>query len=181
MNLSGIISIGGMPGLYKVVAQSKNGVIVESLQDKKRFPAYSTSKISALEDISMFTTGDDKPLADIMQSIYDKEKGGKALDNKADDKAVIAYFSEILPDYDKDRVYVSNMRKLFSWYNILQETGNLKLKEEGSEEKTEEKKIKPSAEEKKAAKTTVKDTTKAKAKTKSPTMKVAGVRKSGTA
>lgn len=180
MNLSGIISIGGMPGLYKVVAQSKNGVIVESLTDKKRFPAYSTSKISALEDISMFTTGDDKPLSDIMQSIYDKEKGGKAIDNKADDKAITAYFAEILPDYDKERVYVSNMRKLFSWYNTLQETGNLKLKEAGEEEnKAEEKKIKVAEEKTKVAKTAAKDTS--KAKTKSPTMKVAGVRKSGTA
>ncbi|MFL5753168.1 MAG: DUF5606 domain-containing protein [Bacteroidia bacterium] len=179
MNLSGIISIGGMPGLYKVVAQSKNGVIVESLNDKKRFPAYSTNKISALEDISMFTSGDDKPLSEIMQAIYDKEKGGKAIDNKADDKAIEAYFAEVLPDYDKERVYVSNMRKLFSWYNILQETGNLKLKEEGEEAKGEEKKIKTAEEKAKIAKTTVKDTS--KAKTKSPTIKVAGVRKSGTA
>jgi hypothetical protein len=179
MNLSGIISIGGMPGLFKVVAQSKNGVIVESMLDKKRFPAYSTSKISALEDISMFTTGDDKPLSEIMQSIYDKEKGGKAIDNKADDKAIVAYFAEILPDYDKERVYISNMRKLFAWYNIMQETGNLKLDDEKTESSAEEKKVKTAEEKTKVAKTTVKDTS--KVKTKSPTMKVAGVRKSGTA
>ncbi len=183
MDLSGIISIGGMPGLYKVVAQSKNGVIVESVADKKRFPAFATHKISALEDISMFTTGDDKPISEIMKAIYDKENGGKCPDNKVDDKAVLAYFTEILPDYDKERVYVSNMRKLFSWYNILQETGNLKVKENVSDSGNDaEKKVKTSEEKPKkaAVKTTVKDTAKP-AKTKTPTLKAAGVRKTGAA
>ena len=181
MDLSGIISISGMPGLYKVVAQSKNGVIVESLVEKKRFPAYATNKISSLDDISMFTTGDDKPLSEILKAIFEKEKGGKCLDNKADDKAVVAYFLEILPDYDKERVYVSNMRKLFNWYNLLQETGNLKLRE-NKEEIDADKKVKVIEDKPKKAltKTTVKDTSKP-AKTKTPTMKVAGVRKAGTA
>ncbi len=186
MDLSGIISIGGMPGLYKVVAQSKNGVIVESLIDKKRFPAFSTHKISALEDISMFTNTGDKPLPEIMKSIYTKENGSKCIDNKADDKSIESYFLEILPDYDKDRVYVSNMRKLFAWYNLLQETSNLKLKEnkeEGSAAETDKKtkavvdeKVKKAAT--KAA--TSKDTSKPK-KTNTPAIKVAGVRKTGSA
>src|SRR6185312_1291403 len=106
--------------------------------EKKRFPVFGASKISALEDISMFAESGDKPLSEIMKSIYDKEKGGKAIDHKADDKAVAAYFAEILPDYDKERVYVSNMRKLFGWYNLMHETGNLKEveeTEEGSEKK----------------------------------------------
>ena len=181
MDLSGIISISSMPGLYKVVAQSKNGVIVESLTDKKRFPAFSNNKISSLEDISMFTTGEDKSISDILKAIYDKEKGGKCIDNKVDDKAVIAYFLEILPDYDKDRVYVSNMRKLYSWYNLLQETGNLKLKETKDAVESEKKVKNPDEKIKKTkAKTAVKDTSKP-AKTKTPTLKVAGVRKAGTA
>ncbi|MGZ4100068.1 MAG: DUF5606 family protein, partial [Bacteroidia bacterium] len=133
IDLTGIISISGQPGLYKIVAQSKNGIIVEGLSDKKRVNVYSSTKVSTLGDISMFTTGDDKPIEEIMTSIFEKEKGGAAVDNKADDKTVEKYFAEILPDYDKDRVYVSNMRKLFSWYNALQSTGNLKEKEEKKE------------------------------------------------
>lgn len=170
-----------MPGLYKVVAQSKNGVIVESLTEKKRFPAYATNKISSLEDISMFTTGDDKPISEILKAIFDKEKGGKCIDNKADDKTVAAYFSEVLPDYDKDRVYVSNMRKLFVWYNLLQETGNLKQKENNAETEGD-KKVKSTDDKPKktVTKTAVKDTSKP-AKTKTPTLKAAGVRKTGTA
>jgi hypothetical protein len=177
MDLSGIISISGMPGLYKVVANSKSGVIVESLTEKKRFPVFGASKISALEDISMFAESGDKPLSEIMKSIYDKEKGGKSVDAKADDKEVTKYFSDILPDYDKERVYVSNMRKLFSWYNLLQETGNLKEVEENKEE-GETKKVKLNADDNKkvAAK---KETS--KVKTSAGNRKTTGVRKAGTA
>ena len=179
MNLSGIISINGMPGLFKVVASSKSGVIVESLTEKKRFPVFGASKISALEDISMFAESGDKPISEIMKSIFDKEKGGKAADHKADDKTIIAYFSEILPDYDKERVYISNMRKLFSWYNMLQETGNLKAEEAVAEGET--KKTKLTAEEKKkvAAAGAKKDNS--KVKTSAGNRKTTGVRKAGTA
>jgi hypothetical protein len=178
IDLTGIISISGQPGLYKIVAQSKNGIIVEGLTDKKRINVYSSTKVSTLSDISMFTTGDDKPIEEIMTSIFEKEKGGAAVDNKADDKAVEKYFSEILPDYDKDRVYVSNMRKLFSWYNTLQSTGNLKEKEE---KKDSEEKVKlPKEEKAKAAKkTSAKSNT--KTKTSAGVKKTAGVRKTGTA
>jgi hypothetical protein len=176
MNLEGIISISGMPGLYKVVGQMKNGVIAESLNDKKRSPIYSHQQISTLEDISMFTTGDNKPVADIMKSIFDKEKGGACIDHKADEKQIIAYFESVLPDYDKERVHVSNMRKLFSWYNALQTTGNLKLKEGATEEKT-----KVHAEEKpKKVTAKVKPDT-AKVAVSKGVKKTAGVRKTGTA
>ncbi len=180
MNLSGIISINGMPGLFKVVASSKSGVIVESLTEKKRFPVFGASKISALEDISMFAESGDKPISEIMKTIFDKEKGGKAADHKADDKAIVAYFSEILPDYDKERVYISNMRKLFSWYNMLHETGN--LKEVEAVEEGETKKPKLTAEEKKkvaAASAKTKDNS--KVKTSAGNRKTTGVRKAGTA
>lgn len=182
IDLTGIIAISGQSGLYKVVAQSKNGIIVESLADKKRTSISSTAKVSSLEDISMFTTGEDKPVSEIMKSIFDKEKGGPAIDAKADDKAVIAYFESVLPDYDKERVYTSNMRKLFTWYNGLQTTGNLKEKEaEKAEETATEKKVKAPAAEKKAAvkKTATKDMP--KAKTSAGVKKTAGVRKTGTA
>lgn len=167
-----------MPGLYKVVGQMKNGVIAESVNDKKRVPIHSHQQISSLEDISMFTTGDNKPVADIMQAIYDKEKGGKAVDHKADDKQIIAYFESVLPDYDKERVYVSNMRKLFNWYNLLQETGNLKLKEEGEKHDDKTKVQHHDDHAKKFAKPAGKENMKANSK---GAKKTAGVRKTGTA
>ncbi len=180
IDLTGIIAISGQPGLYKVVAQSKNGIIVEGLADKKRTSISSTAKVSSLEDISMFTTGEDKPVAEIMKSIFDKEKGGPAVDSKADDKTIIAYFSAILPEYDKERVYTSNMRKLFNWYNGLQASGSLKVKEAEAKEESTEKKIVKAATEKKAAvkKTTAKEP---KAKTSTGVKKTAGVRKTGVA
>jgi len=180
IDLKGFISITGLPGLFKIVAQSKNGIIVEGLSDKKRVNVYATTKVSTLSDISMFTTGDDKPLNEIMTAIYEKEKGGVALDHKADDKAIEIYFSEILPDYDKDRVYVSNMRKLFSWYNILQSTGNLKTEEENKDGKEAEAKALKATEEKaKAAKKSVAKEPKAKAV--AGVKKTTGVRKTGSA
>lgn len=180
IDLTGFISISGQPGLFKIVAQSKNGIIVEGLTDKKRLNIYSSTKVSTLSDISMFTTGDDKPIDEIMTNISEKEKGGPAIDNKADDKAIEKYFGEVLPDYDKDRVYVSNMRKLFSWYNALQSTGNLKEKEENKEGDDKALNAKLSEEKNKAAKKTGgKDNT--KAKTSAGVKKTTGVRKTGTA
>jgi hypothetical protein len=181
IDLTGIISISGQPGLYKIVAQSKNGIIVEGLSDKKRMNIYSTTKVSTLSDISMFTTGDDKPIEDIISAIYEKEKGGPAVDNKADDKTIEKYFSEILPDYDKERVYVSNMRKLFTWYNSLQATDNLKEKDESKEGDEKAVAAKALEDKHKAAvkKTSGKDTT--KTKTSAGVKKTSGVRKTGTA
>jgi len=177
IDLTGIISIAGQPGLYKLVAQSKNGIIIEGLADKKRTNIYSTTKVSTLADIGMYTSGDDKPIEEIMTSVFEKEKGGPCVNSKADDKEIISYFTQILPDYDKERVYVSNMRKLFNWYTILQSTGNLKEKEAGKEGE-ENKAVK--AEEKTKAKTNLKDSSK-NVKTSAGVTKTAGVRKTGTA
>lgn len=178
IDLTGIISISGQPGLYKIIAQSKNGIIVESLSDKKRLNVYASTKVSTLSDISMFTTGDDKPLEEIMTAVFEKEKGGAAIDSKADDKAIESYFSEILPEYDKERVYISNMRKLIGWYNGLQSTGNLKEKEENKEAEDKSKVVK--AEEKPKAKKAVAKST-AKTKTTAGVKKTTGVRKTGAA
>jgi hypothetical protein len=164
-----------MPGLYKVVGQMKNGVIAESLADKKRIPVLASQQISALEEISMFTTGENKPVADILKTIFEKEKGGKCVDHKADEKQIVSYFESVLPDYDKEKVYPSNMRKLFSWYNLLQETGNLKLKEEGKSEE----KVKVSHNEEHGKKFSSANT-KVKADTKGA-KKTSGVRKTGVA
>ena len=179
IDFKGIIAISGQPGLYKIVAQSKNGIIVEGLTDKKRVNVYASTRVSTLTDISMFTTGDDKPIDEIMTAIFEKEKGGAAIDNKADDKAVAEYFGSVLPDYDKERVYVSNMRKLFSWYNTLQATGNLKQKEENAEEGAKEVAPVKAEEKAKTRKTAAKDTT--KPKTSAGVKKAAGVRKTGSA
>lgn len=178
MDLSGLISVSGMSGLYKVVGQMKNGVIAESLSDKKRVPIHAHQQISSLEDISMFTTGDNKPVSEILKSIYDKEKGGKCIDYKADEKEIVAYFTSILPDYDKERVYASNMRKLFNWYNLLQETGNLKVKEAGDKDTEGKAKVQHHDEAKKFAKPNAKENVKANTKGARTT---SGVRKTGVA
>jgi hypothetical protein len=178
MDLSGIISVSGMPGLYKVVGQMKNGVIAESLNDKKRVPIHAHQQISSLEDISMFTTGDNKPVSDILKAIFEKEKGGKCIDYKADEKQIITYFESVLPDYDKERVYASNMRKLFNWYNLLQETGNLKTKEAGEKHDDKTKVQHHDDATKKFAKPSSKESGKANTK---GAKKTSGVRKTGVA
>lgn len=177
MDLSGIISIAGMSGLFKVIAQTKNGLIVESLIDKKRVQAFSTHKISALEDVSIYSTGDDVPLKDVFQKIYEKEKGGPCIDHKSADADLKKYFKSAFAEYDEERVYVSDIKKVLNWYNALQKDGLLEKKEESEADKL---KIKNLADAKGAVKT-VKDTGPKSVKTASSKVKVQGVRKSGVA
>lgn len=123
--LKNILSITGKPGLYKLVNRGHNMLIVESLIDGKRTPTYARDKIVSLADVSMFTTGDDIELWKVLEAASKKE-GGKAasLDpKKADNKEVFAWFDEVLPDWDRDRVYPTDVRKLISWYNILVAAG----------------------------------------------------------
>ncbi len=138
MDLSGIISISGKPGLYKVIAHAKNGLVVESLLDGKRMNAHVTHRISALEDISIYTYDDDVPLGDVYQSIFEKEDGGAAINHKASANELKEYLTEVLPNFDEDRVYHSDLKKLFQWYNLLQSNDLLKQKEESDEEPAEE-------------------------------------------
>ncbi len=119
MDLKEILSIAGKPGLFKTVAQTKSGVIVESLLDGKRIQAFASDKISSLGEISIFTVSDDKPLAEVLTQLFAKTEGKPAPDAKVDDKLVKTFFAEVVPDYDAERVYVSHMRKIFSWFNIL--------------------------------------------------------------
>ena len=181
IDLTGFISITGQPGLYKIVAQSKNGIIVEGLSDKKRLNIYASTKVSTLTDISMFTTGEDKPLNEIVTAVFEKEKGGLALDNKSDDKASEAYFAGVVPNYDKDRVYVSNMRKLFGWYNTLQSTDNLKTEEENKGKDGEEKSKALKATEAKAESKKNVSKEMSSVKAVAGNKKTTGVRKTGTA
>jgi len=132
--LEGILSISGHGGLFKMVSQAKNSIIVESLIDGKRMPAYATSRISALEDISVFTEEGDKKLEEIFKLIYEKEGGKEAISPKSPASELKSYFEEILPDYDRDRVYVSDIKKILSWYNLLVEQGLLNVTEESGEE-----------------------------------------------
>lgn len=111
--LKGILAIGGQPGLYKLIAETKNHLIVESLETGKRMPAYTTAKISTLEDIAIFTETEEVPLKEIFQKISEKENGGPAIDHKAPADTLKAFFEEILPDYDRDRVYVSISKRFY--------------------------------------------------------------------
>ncbi|WP_346859266.1 DUF5606 domain-containing protein [uncultured Draconibacterium sp.] len=136
--LKGILAISGQSGLFKLVAESKNSIIVESLDTQKRIPVYSSAKVSALEDIAIYTYEGDIPLKDIFKSISDKEEGGQSLSPKASGNELKAYFEEVVPEFDKDRVYVSDIKKVLNWYNSLQEKDLLDFTE--PEEDTEEKK-----------------------------------------
>jgi hypothetical protein len=138
MNLKDILSISGEPGLFKFIAQGRNAIIVEHLETKKRKTAHGSAKVSSLEDISIFTEKEDLPLGKVFDLIFEKEKGGPAIDSKSDPVKLKTYFGEILPDYDKDRVYVSDMKKVVVWYNILHKLGLL-VKDEPESEKEKEK------------------------------------------
>lgn len=138
MDLSKILSISGRPGLYKVISQSKNAVIVESVIDKKRFPAFAHERMSTLEEISIFTTGEDRPLKDVLKAFHEKLEGKPAVDPKAGDAALLKQFGEIVADYDPDRVYISDIRKMVSWYNLLLSNELLDFTEEVAGEKQEE-------------------------------------------
>lgn len=134
--LQRIVSIAGKPGLYRLVNRGKNMLIVESLTDGRRVPAYARDKVVSLADVSMYTLGDgDTPLAEVLEKVK-TVADGKPVDAKGmDDAAIRAYFKEILPDFDEERVYTTDIRKLFSWYNQLVAAGVTDFKaEETSEE-----------------------------------------------
>ena len=118
--LKEILSISGKPGLYKLVSQGKNMLIIESLNDGKRIPAYSKDKVVSLGDIAIFTETAEVKLGLVLEAIKTKESGAvSSVDSKADNDKLRAYMTEILPDYDRDRVYPSDIRKLINWYNSL--------------------------------------------------------------
>lgn len=130
MKLTGIIAISGKPGLYTVVAQGKSNVIVQSIETGRKMPAFATDRISALEDISIYTIEGDELLSTVYQSMYDKLNGEEAMSHKDDINDLKAFFSEVLPDFDEDRVHNSDIKKVFQWYNLLQKAGLLKAASE---------------------------------------------------
>ncbi len=184
MDLSGIIAVAGMSGLYKVVAQTKNGLIVESLTDKKRVPVYATNKVSTLEDVRIYSTGDDVPLKEVLQKIYDKENSGLATDHKSPDAELKKYFKTAFPEYDEDRVYVSDIKKVINWYNTLHKHGLLEKKEDvaiDDKSKEDKPKLMVATDGKIGTKTKLKDTSLKPVKTASSKVKTQGVRKTGVA
>ena len=156
MNIDGIIAVSGKPGLYKVIGQTKNGVIVTSLSDGKKLAMSSSSKMSALQDIAIYTYAEEIPLVDVLEKIRIKEEGKATIGHKSSAAVLSDYFRTILDDYDEDRVYPSDIKKVISWYNTLQKEG---LAVESVEEEAPEE-VKEKKEEKKP-----KAKTKAKAKT----------------
>jgi len=119
MELKDIVAINGKPGLYEIKAQSKGGIIVESLIDSKRIPITVTHNISALNEIAIYTYEEEIPLRIVLKSIGEKENGKEALSHKESDKVLTSYFREVLPNFDEERVYTSNIKKIVQWYNLL--------------------------------------------------------------
>ena len=131
--LKEILSISGKSGLYKLISQGKNMLIVESLIDKKRQPTYAHEKVVSLADVAIFTEDEEKPLADVFGLLMDKEDGKKVcIDLKAGNDVLRSYFAEVLPNYDRERVYPTDIKKLINWYNLLIDNGITEFK--GNEE-----------------------------------------------
>ena len=150
MDLSKIITVAGRSGLYRILAQGRQALIVESLADGKRLPVHSSVRVSSLEEISMFTTGDDVPLTEVLGKLFEQEGGKLGFDlRKADDEALYAKLGEVLPDHDRERIYASDLRKLFGWYELLVKSGVLA---KAAEKEAEQAKEEVSKEEKKPAK-----------------------------
>lgn len=141
MDLSSILAISGKPDLNELVSRTKTGAIVKNLVTGVKFPVFSTNSISQLSEIRMFTVDDEKPLADVMESIY-KELDAKPTDfdpKKADNGVLFGLMAKVLPDYDTERVHASDAKKLFSWYNILLNAGKLTPTEEDAPKSDEPK------------------------------------------
>jgi len=119
IQLKDILAISGKGSLFKLVAQARNGIVVESLEDNKRHVAPATARVSSLEDIAIFTVDEEVPLADIFYMMHEKSDGKEILSHKAPVDELKSYFQELVPEYDEDRVYVSDIKKVFQWYNQL--------------------------------------------------------------
>tara|TARA_Y100000385_G_scaffold147877_1_gene153448 strand:- start:858 stop:1409 length:552 start_codon:yes stop_codon:yes gene_type:complete len=164
MDLKEIVSIAGRPGLYKIIAQGKNSVFVESLIDKKRFPAHASDKISSLGDISIYTLDDDVKLEEVYEKMFKVLDGKHALSHKEDSQKLRDFIIGFLPNYDSDKVYDSDVKKLFQWYNILHKTGLLVFDKETDDKSTDD----ASTASKKVKKSTPKPKSSPKPKPKSP-------------
>ena len=155
MVLKDILAISGEPGLFRFIAQGKNSIIVEHLETQKRSSAYGSAKVSSLEDIAIFTEKEDVPLGKVFDLIYEKTNGEAAIDSKVDGTKLKNWFEGILPDYSRDKVYVSDMKKVALWYNILHKL-NMLIKEEAEAETEAEAEDEPETKTKTKTKTKIK-------------------------
>ena len=119
MEFSKVMAIAGKPGLYEILSQTKNGVVVKSIIDGKRTAVNASNNVSLLENIAIYTYDEEVPLAIVLKNIADKEAGKEGISHKESNKVLTSYFSEVLPTYDEERVYTSNIKKVIQWYNIL--------------------------------------------------------------
>lgn len=166
MDLSNILTISGKNGLFKVVTQAKNSVIVESLADGRKLPVFPSDRSSSLEDISIFTLEEDMPLKDVLLKIFEKEDGKPSMDPRSAPAELAAHFETVLPDYDKERVYHSDIKKVYTWYGILLEKGLITKPSDEEKEKEKEKETEALSQEEdvQAEPTAAKAAAKAKAK-----------------
>ncbi len=153
MDLTKIISISGKPGLYKLISQAKGGFIVEDLDKGKKTSISAQNNVSLLENVAIYGVSEEFPLKDVFTKIYNKENGGACISHKESGASLRKYMEEVLPEYDESRVYDSDLKKLFQWYNILQAKGLVtpepETEEVAAEETPEEK---PKAKKEKAKK-----------------------------
>lgn len=137
MDLKGIVSISGRPGVFKIISQGKNSAIVESLLDQKRSPIFASEKMSAIEEISIYTLDEDIKLTIVFEKLLAKHAGKESISHKADEAELRANFSDLLPNYDIERVYLSDIKKVFQWYNLLVNKGLLMLEKEPTQNSSE--------------------------------------------
>ena len=123
MNVEKILAIAGKPGLYALKIQTRTGFVAESFLDGKKITVGLRSNVSLLSEISVYTQTEEKPLAEVLRNIALKEDEGPAISHKEDTAKLVAYFLEVLPDYDQERVYPSDIKKIINWYNTLQAKG----------------------------------------------------------
>ncbi|MBK5203225.1 MAG: DUF5606 domain-containing protein [Prolixibacteraceae bacterium] len=136
--LKGLLAISGQAGLFKMVSEAKNCVIVESLVTKKRMPAYASSKISSLSDVAVYTETGETPLKEIFKKIFDHEEGKEIPESKSNNE-LKEYFATVIPEYDHNRVYVSDIKKIIKWYNLLLQKNLLNFDKEEEEKEITEK------------------------------------------
>ena len=134
MSLDKILTISGKPGLYQLQNQTRNGFLAISLIDGKKISVSARQNVSILAEIAIYTLTKELPLSEVFTKIFDKEKGGEAISHKSTKDELEEYFFEILPDYDEDRVYPSDIKKIVQWYNLLTKNGISQFKNESSED-----------------------------------------------
>lgn len=136
MGLEKVLSISGKPGLYELTAQTRGGFVAKSITEGKKISVNVRQNVSLLSEIAVYTYTEEIPLGTVFQKIYEKEDGGQAIDHKASKKELEAYFAEVLPDYDVDRVYQSDIKKIIQWYNLLVSNGFTDFSKETEKDKS---------------------------------------------